>query len=167
MAQGIFRIDGEEIVRPPCVAANSIVFAEWSPVYKNSSGFIDMVATNERPYGFITQAYTALSTNQNGTVPQTHSPDAIGYAPRVIAPDNVLFWADADIAWTQTDNDAYCDVASVASGVVTMNLAAGATGTFHVHGLLADLSGDPSFAGDTTKIVVSVAERQDLAYAAS
>lgn len=166
MAQGIFRINGEEIVQEAVIAANSIVFGEWCPVYKNASGFLDVVATNERPYGFIAEAFTALSTNQTGTL-QTRNSAAIGYAPRVIAPDNVLFWADADQAWTQTDTDAYCDALSVTAGIVTLNLAGGSTGVYAIIGLLSTLSGDPNLVGDTTKIVVKVAERQDLAYAPS
>lgn len=159
MAQGIFRINGNEIVRPPQIAVNSEVFALHSPVWVNTSGYLGVIATNERPYGYCTEAFTAIATNQNGTVPQTHSPDAVGYAPRVIAPDNVLFWCDADEAWSQTVNGQYADVTE-AAGIVTANFPGGSDGLFYVHGLLADLSGDPSYVGDTTKVVLSVAELQ-------
>jgi len=168
MAQGILRVEGPEIVRPPVIAVDSEVFAEGSPVYLDSSGFLAVTSTTNKIWGFCTEAITVISTNSTSSsigTGQTVNSAAHSYCPRVIAPDNVLFWADSDTDFTQTDIGAYADVASESSGVVTLNLAAGSTGQFIVYGLLRDV--DPSATGDDDRIVVKVAEPQDLAFAQS
>lgn len=156
MAQGILRgYNSAPEMQSPVIAANSAVFAEYTPVYKNSSGFLDVASTSSKIWGFCLEEYTAASDNQ--TVAQ--------YCPLVIGAAGVIFWADADQAWAQTDNDAYCDIASVSAGVVTLNLAGGATGQFAILGLLSDL--DPTAEGDTDRIYVTVAEPQNFAFAQS
>lgn len=162
MAQGFNRVVGLEEVRPSIVAKNSEVFAEGSPVTV-ASGFLKVAAAGEKIYGFSTQAGTALSTNQNGTIPQTGGAGAIGWAPRVISSINVYFWADSDQAFAQTDIGQYCDIASVSAGVVTLNLAGTTSGQFIVVDLLSNE--DPSAEGDTDRIVVKVAEPQEYAFA--
>lgn len=164
MAQGFSRVVGMEEVRPMVIAKNSEVFAEGSPVTIDSSGYLAVASSSgEKIWGFCTQGVTALGTNQNGTVPQVANSAAVGFAPRVIGTTNVYFWADSDLAWTQTDVGAYADIASASAGVVTLNLAAGSSGQFFVIGLLSDI--DPSAEGDTDRIVVKVAEPQELAFA--
>jgi hypothetical protein len=162
--QGFYRIHGDEKVRIPVVALAAEVFAVGSPVGIDSSGYLVVAAASEKIWGYCTEALTAVTGNEAGTM-QQEDPAAVGYCPRVIEPDNVDFWADADEAWTQTSNGQYADIASVAAGVATLNLVAGATGQFHVMGRLADFSGDPAYVGDTTKIVVRVAEPMDLGFA--
>lgn len=159
MAQGILVVHGEEIVQPPVVAANSTTFAKDSPVTINSSGFLAVISSSgEKVYGYISEAFASIATNQTGTAGTFQIADntAARYAPRVIAPDNVDFWADSDVALTDTDIGAYADVASVSSGVVTMNLVAGTSGQFAVLGLLSQFN--PLAEGDTDKIVMRVAE---------
>lgn len=164
--QGIYRIHGEEKVRPPVVALAAEVFKVNTPVVKNSSGQLIVATVGSKIWGYCREDVTPIASNEGGTM-QTTNPAAVGYCPRVIEPDNVDFWADADQAWQLTDNDAYADIASISAGVVTLNLAAGSTGQFAVLGRLADFSGDPALVGDTTKIIVRVAEPQDLAFAQS
>lgn len=166
MAQGYLLVNDMERVMAPVCAVDSEVFAEGCPVTINSNGFLAPTAAGEKIYGFCTQTVTVIATNSTGStagVTQSSNPLAVGYAPRVIAPDNVLFWADSDQALTQTDIGAYCDIASETAGVVTLNLAAGASGQFIVEGLLSNF--DPSAEGDTDRIVVRVAEPQELAFA--
>lgn len=168
IAQGFHRVNGEERVLPPVCAVDSEVFAEFSPVTINSDGFLAVSAATEKIYGYCTQAVTVIATNSTGStagVTQSTNSAAVGYAPRVIAPDNVQFWADSDQAMTQTDIGAYADIASESAGVVTLNLAAGATGQFIVEGLLSNV--DPSAEGDTDRVIVRVAEPQELAFAQS
>lgn len=166
MAQGIHRIHGAERVQPSVVAKNSEVFALYSPVTIDTNGFLAVcTSSGEKVYGYVTEAFTAIATNQTGTagVYQLTDNTVARYAPRVIAPDNVDFWADSDQAYTDTDAGAYADVASVASGVVTLNLAAGSTGQFAVLELLS--TSDPSAEGDTDRIVVRAAEWTTLGFA--
>lgn len=168
MAQGIHMVHGEEIVMTPIVAKNSEVFALYSPVTVDSNGFLAVcTSSGEKVYGYVTEAFTAAAANQTGTAGtyQTTDNTSARYAPRVIAPNNVDFWADSDLAYTDTDAGAYADVASVSSGVVTLNLAAGATGQFAVLGLLS--SANPSAEGDTDRIIVRAAERTVDGYAQS
>lgn len=133
----------------PVIAKNSEVFAIGSPVTIDSSGFLAVTAATEKVYGYCTENYTAASDNQTVGV----------YCPRVISPDGVDAWFDADQAATQTDIGAYADVASSSAGVVTLNLAAGANGSFIVTGI------DPFGTGTTTRVSVRVAEPQVLAFA--
>lgn len=163
MAQGILRVHGQEKLRVPVVANNSDVFAENSPVFIDSDGFLAISSTTNKIWGYCKKAFTALAANETGTGLQTTDSATARYAPPVIEPDNVDFWADADEALTQTSVGTYADIASVAAGVVTLNLVGGSTGQFHVLGLLADF--DPNFTGDTLKIVVRAAEPQDSGFA--
>lgn len=156
-------------MRTPVCAVDSEVFAVGSPVTIDANGFLAVASSSgEKLYGFCTEGVTVISTNSTGStagVTQQNDPTAVGYAPRIIAPDNVEFWADSDQAMTQTDIGAYADIASESAGVVTLNLAAGGTGQFLVMGLLSNL--DPSADGDTDRVIVKVAEPQDLAFAQS
>jgi 3D (Asp-Asp-Asp) domain-containing protein len=167
MAQGFVSVTGPERVMNPVCAVDSEVFAEGSPVTINGDGFLAVASSSgEKIFGFCTQAVTVSATNSTGAtagVTQTTSSTAVGYAPRVIAPDNVLFWADSDTAFAQTDVGAYCDIASESAGVVTLNLAATTSGQFIVEGLLSNI--DPSAVGDTDRVVVRVAEPQELGFA--
>lgn len=163
MAQGIQRINGTPEFRHPVVAKNSEVFAEGSPVTVDSSGFLAVASSSgEKIFGFCLRGFTALSTNQTGSGVQTTDSAAARFGPPIVGPKGVYFWADSDLAYTDTDTGAYADVASASSGVVTLNLAAGGTGQFFVTGLLSDT--DPSAEGDTDRIVVTVAEPQDYAW---
>ncbi len=156
MAQGFVRIEGDEKVRQGVIAANTTTFAEGTPVFINTSGFLDVcTSSGEKVWGFCTEA--KITTSDNQTVAM--------YKPRVIGCENVTFFADSDQAFTQTDAGAYVDIASSSAGVVTLNLAAGNTGQFFVVGLLSDI--DPSADGDTDRIVVKVAEPQEFAFAQS
>lgn len=165
MAQGFRLIADSEDILQSVIAKNSEVFAEASPVTINSSGFLAVAAAGEKIYGFCSQAGTALSTNQNGTVPQTNSVSAIGWAPRVIGYKGVQFWADGDGTITQTKVGEYADIASSSAGVVTMNNTTGATGQFLLLGLDSDV--DPSSDGDTDRGVYLVAEPQQFGFAQS
>ena len=159
-------VHGEEIVQPPVVAKNSEVFALNSPVTIDTSGFLAVASSSgEKIYGYVTTAFTAIATNQTGTAGTLQIGDntIARYAPRVIAPDNIDFWADSDEALTDTSIGAYADIASVSSGVVTMNLVAGTSGQFAVLGLLSQFN--PLAEGDTDKIVMRVAEFTTHAYA--
>lgn len=153
MSCGFHRVIGEEIVRDPIIAANSITFAEGSPVYINSSGFLDLAAAGTLIYGFCTEAKVTTSDNQ--TVAQ--------YKPRVISGENVMWWCDGDEAFAQTDVGQYCDLGTVTAGVPVMNLPGGASGQMLLVMLLSDQ--DPSAEGDTDRCVFTVAETQDYAYA--
>lgn len=163
MAQGFARVSGPEEVLPSVIAKNSEVFAVGSPVTVVSGYLQVATSSGQKIYGFCTEGFTALSTNQNGTVPQTTNSAAVGYAPRVLHPEKVLFWADSDQAFAQTDVGTFCDIASVSNGVVTLNLAGTTSGQFSISGLLSDM--DPSAEGDTDRVVVKVAEPQQLAFA--
>lgn len=161
MAQGYIRIEKEEVMEPVC-ATDSEVFAKGSPVTINSSGFLAVASSSgEKIYGFCTEAVTVISTNSTSStagVTQTSDSTAVGYAPRVISPRGVKFWADSDTTFTQTDIGAYLDIASESSGVVTLNLSATTSGQFVVVGLASNV--DPGSTGDTDRIVVEVAEPQ-------
>jgi len=167
MAQGIHCVHGPEKVRPPVCALGSAQFAVATPVTIDTNGFLAPISSSgEKIWGYCTEDVTAISTNSSGStagVTQQHDKAAHSYAPRIIEPDNVDFWADSDQAMTQTDIGAYADVVSVSAGVVTINLAAGASGQFHVIGLLSNVNqlGD----GDTDRIIVRAAEPQDMAFA--
>ena len=166
MAQGILTVHGEEIVQPPVIAKNSEAFALYSPVTIDASGFLAVASSSgEKIYGYCTEAFTAIAANQTGTAGtfQIALNTAARYAPRVIAPDNVDFWADSDEALTDTSIGAYADIASVSSGVVTMNLVAGTSGQFVVLGLMSQFN--PLAEGDTDKIVVRASELTAHAYA--
>lgn len=160
MAHGIERVHGAERVQPSVVAKNSEVFALNSPVTVDSSGFLAVISTSgEKVYGYCTEAFTAISTNQTGTAGTFQLTDntAARYAPRVMAPENVDIWADADLAVTDTDIGAYCDVATMTSGVITaLNLLATTSGQFVVLGLASQTN--PSAEGDTDRIIVRAAE---------
>lgn len=153
----------------PVCAKGSEVFAEGSPVTIDSSGFLAVASSSgEKIFGYCTENVTVVATNSSSQPSagywQNTNSAAVGYAPRVIAPDNVLAWYDSDLAFTQTDVGAYADIASVSAGVATLNLAAGASGQFLVEGLYASV--DPAgSAGDTDRIIVRVAEPQELAFA--
>lgn len=167
MAIGIERIHGKEMVQPPGpVAKNSEVFALWSPVTIDGSGFLAVISSSgEKVYGYCAEAFTAIATNQTGTAGtfQTTDATAARYSPRIIAPDNVDIWMDADQALTDTDIGAYHDVASVSSGVPTMNLAATTSGQFVVLALASQTN--PSAEGDTDRVVLRAAELTTHAYA--
>jgi len=161
--QGIHRILGEAKIMTPVVAANSEVFAEYSPVYINTDGFLAVISSSgEKVRGYCMEAFTANSANQTGTEFQMNDNTAARYAPPVLDPSNVEFWADGDAAFTETDRGAYCDAASESAGVVTLNLSATTSGQFEVVGLLADF--DPNYSADTTKVIVRVAEPQGLGF---
>lgn len=162
MAQGFHRIHGVEIVRSPVAALGNEVFKVGTPVWLDAAGFVATIVTNERPYGYCTEDYTAISTNSSSStlgITQTNNPAGVGYAPRIIAPDNVDFWMDCDQALAQTDIGQYMDV-TISSGVVTGNLSSGSTGLFLVKGLRANE--DPSSEGDTDRVICTVAERQEI-----
>lgn len=168
MAQGIARVSTMGRIQEPIVAANSEVFADASPVSINSSGFLAVsTSAGEKIWGYCLRPFTAISTNQTGTAGtyQLYDAAAARFAPPILAPEGVVFWADSDLALTDTDLDVYCDIASVSSGVVTLNLAGGSTGQFKVMNLASN--SDPSAEGDTDRIYVMVAEPQGLAFAQS
>src|SRR3990167_9192814 len=162
MAAGIHRIHGQEEVRSPVAALGSEVFVVGTPVWLDAAGFLATIVTNERPYGYCMEAFTAIATNSSGAtlgVTQQSDRTAVGYAPRVIAPDNVDFWMDCDQALAQTDIGQYMDV-TISAGIVTGNLAAGSTGVFLVKGLLSNEN--PLAEGDTDKAICRVAERLEI-----
>jgi len=165
MAQGIFNIEGKVEMRPPVIAVDDEVFAEYSPVTIDSNGFLAvMSSSDEKCWGFCLEAFTAIATNDSAssvTSVQTTNKAVHSYAPPVQSPLNVLFWCDCDIAFTQTDVGAYADIVSESSGVVTMDLAATTAGGFLVMGLLSNW--DPSATGDTDKTVFKVSEPFDVA----
>ena len=152
---------------PSICAVDSEVFAEGSPVTIDANGFLAVASSSgEKIFGYCTEAVTVLSTNSTSStagVTQNTNSAAVGYAPRVISPKNVEFWADSDTAFVQTDVGAYCDIVSESAGVVTLNLAATTSGQFIVLGLASNQ--DPSAAGDTDRIIVRVAEPQQYSFA--
>lgn len=162
MAQKILRANKGHKVRPPIIGASSEVFAVGSPVTINADGNLAVASSSgEKIYGFCTESVTLLSTNANGTSPQTSNSAAIGYAPQVIHYDGVEFRCLADTTFKQTDIGTYLDIASETDGVVILNQSGTTSGQFFIVGLGSDV--DPAAA--TNDIIVTVAEPQDSAAA--
>lgn len=154
--QSVFRVFGEERVLEPVIGANSEVFKDGTLVSKNSSGFLIVATAGLRIYGVCRQEVTMASNNQ--TVAQVK--------PLVVEATNVEMSMLADQALVQGDLFKYADISTVSAGLQTVALSTATTsGQLNVQALLANLQNTPPWIGDTTQIIVRVAEYQDLAYA--
>lgn len=136
------------------ILANSTYLDFEDFVTVNSSGFLARSAAGEKIDGYFLGSSNGLSTTataDNQTVAMVKGK----YQP--ISPE-MVFEMTADQACTQTDVGAYADVA-LSTNAFLVNLAAGASGSLYVRDF------DPDRDGSTTKVRVSVAERQVDAYA--
>lgn len=133
----------------PIIGVNSAQFSTADGVYADSNGFLALITTSSKVLGYALQDVTMASDNQ--TVAQVK--------PLYERAMGILMEYTADQACTQTDIGAYADMGTVTSGVFVLNLAAGTSGQFFVHGF------DPDNDGTTTLTIVEVAEPQVLAFA--
>lgn len=154
--QSIFRVHGNEKERTPVIAANSEVFIDGTFVSKNNGGFLIASTAGLRIWGICRQNFTAAADNQTVAM----------IAPIVIEHVNVDMSMLADQAEVAGDIFKYADISTVAAGLQTVALSTATTsGQLSIQGLQANFDGSPTFVGNTTQIIVRVAEWQDLAYA--
>lgn len=154
--QYLFRVHGNENVRTPVIAANSEVFKDGTLVSKNSSGFLIVATAGLRIWGVCREDVTAASDNQ--TVAQ--------YKPLVVELNNVDMSMLGDQAFAAADVYKYADISTVSAGLQTVALSTATTsGQLAIQGKQADFDGSPTWVGNTTQVIVRVAEYQDLAYA--
>lgn len=130
------------------IAKNSEAFAKADPVMIDSDGLTVVATATSKVIGYAMEDFTAASDNQ--TVAKKY--------PKCAPARGQLMVYTSDQACTQTDCGAYAELAGT-TGAITINLAAGSSGSFIVRGF------DPDKDGSTTKVVVMAAEVQDDAYA--
>lgn len=159
MSQRIFREQESEHFREPVIGANSETFLDGSYVAINSSGFLIVATAGLRLEGICRQNVNMASNNQTVAM----------VTPLVIDADNVEMSMLADQAFTQTNVGEYVAISTVTAGLQTLALSTSSAtqGALRVIGLLDTISGDPSWSGNTTQIVVKRAIAQDLAYTPS
>jgi len=129
------------------IIANSATIEPGDFVVLDGDGFLARAAATEKIEGFFVAAETTVASD-NETV-------GLIYGQWQPIDDNMTFWLGADQAPTQTDIGAYADIAVSGGGVITANLAAGATGQLQVIDI--DIT--------NTRVKVKVAEPQQLAFA--
>jgi len=134
----------------PIIAKNSEAFSVGDAVYADANGFLAKITTSSKILGYVIEDFTAAADNQT----------VAAYCPLYVYADDIEVLVDTDQALTQTDIGAYADMATVTSGAMVLNLAAGATGQFFVLGSDTDTP-------NTSKAIVVVAEPQKLAFAQS
>jgi hypothetical protein len=137
----------EMSVGVPIIAKNSEQFSIGDAVYIDTDGFLALATTSSKILGYALEDKTATADNQ--TVAK--------YCPQYVYADNVEVLIDSDQAATQTDIGAYADLGTVTTGVMVLNLAAGATGQFLVLGWDTETP-------NTSKVIATVAEPQRLAF---
>ena len=134
----------------PIIQANSITTVVGDVLAIDSSGFLAMIGTTTKVFGYANEDKTITSDNQ------TVAKYKILYVPA----GGVEMVYGADQACTQTDIGAYADFVTVTTGAFQLNLAAGSTGQMLVLGF-----GPFDEGVTTTDVVVEVAEPQLLAFA--
>lgn len=134
----------------PIIGANSVEFTKYDPIYIDSSGFLDLISTSSKVFGYyVGQGETMTSDNETVALKTI---DYV-YAENI----EMVFGSDQDA--TQTDVGAYADMGTATTGAFELNLAAGATGQFLVLGF------DPYEESDDDAVVVVAAEVQKYAFA--
>lgn len=133
----------------PIIQANSITTVVADALLIDTSGFLAMVTTSSKVFGYANEDKTITSDNQ------TVAKYKILYVPA----EGVEMVYGADQAATQTDIGAYADFVTVTVGAFQLNLAAGNTGQMFVLGF-----GPFDEGVTTTDVVVEVAEPQLLAF---
>lgn len=131
------------------VMANSASIDTGDFVVIDGDGFLARAAATEKIQGvFVEESKSVASNNESvGLITGKYQPIV----------DEMTFELTSDQAPVATDRGAYCDIAVSGGGVITANLAAGATGQLEV--IAIDIP--------NTKVKVQVAEPQQLAFAQS
>ena len=152
--QYVYRVDGDERIKDPVVAANSEVFVQGTLVSKNSSGFVIAATAGTRVWGVSNSAFTAASDNQTvGLV-----------CPTVIDISNVVMSMLGDQAMVAGDRYKYADISTVSAGLQTVAVSTATTsGQLALENLQSNVDNNPQVA--TYQLLCKVAEWQDLAYA--
>lgn len=145
--QAFLRESSRYQVGVPVIAANSEVFHVGDPL-SIQSGFIEYAEAGEKVIGYCLENYTAASDNQTVAKYKIQYVKALGV--------EMIF--SSDQAAAQTDVGLYADLVGT-TGATQINLAGGSTGQFQVLGF------DPLGTGDTSLVVVEIAEPQFLAFA--
>lgn len=154
MAQSIYRVDGEERLRDPVIAANSEVFIDGTLVSKNSSGFLIAATAGLRIWGVSRSAFTATSDNQTVALK----------CPLVADTSNVTMSMLGDQAMVAGDKYKWADVSTVSAGLQTVAVSTATTaGQLALENLQSTVDTAPGFAAN--QVICRVAEWQDLAYA--
>jgi len=145
----VFLNEGGAKVGRPIIGANSVTFSKGDPLEVDASGFLIISVAGNKIIGWALEDVILASDNQ--TVAQL--------TPVYAEARDVEMVLIADQAAVQGDVGAYANIVGTTSGAFKVNLATGTSGQLFVTQI------DPFGTGDTTAVVVKVAENQADAYA--